>query len=449
MAEARISSALRSSVEDVNASLRTLGYDYQIDTSTDQTMADGLQTIGAYPPSQRNLIMEQMNLIIQQRNYGAMFDAERNKFRSFLEDMSPTGFGIEDIFHELIDGIDPLWDDKENTSEVLADMVGYDNNTIDKNFHVTPFSRQFKSTIDRRNYEKVFTEFGVTRFVDTKLANLSWSAEKYLQSTVIGVIQDMIANGDIVSRYTGNVNSPAGVNAFVEDVKAVTSGFLTPSNSYNIGAYNAEGEIQPIVNMTDSEDNIFVITTPEFMARLKVQGYSNAFNLSQYELEGRILYAPAGTKFGTITDEKHGSKPVQMVVVDRRAILIGLSRWAGSSFFVPNTFITNNWLTVEGIKGYNTWFNAVALTSDAIDTFHSSEIVSTVIVRGSNFLISADDVENISSYEDEAVYRVTGDEIKVTYTGDGTWAYSVNGQSVSNNVSATIPVVSNSVILIQ
>lgn len=352
----------------VNQSLRDLGYEYQIDTTSNDTMTAGLEAIGAYAPSQRNAIMEQMNLILQQRNYGVMFDATKNKFRAFLVGLEENGFGIEDLFHELIDGVKPLWDGNATAQEIAQNLVEYKGAKVHKFFHTSPMEKMFDCTVDVRNYKKVFTAYGVTRYIDTKLANLSWSAEVWLQNQVVGVVKQMISDGKIVKRDGLNPNTETGVTNIAEDINATLSGFLTPCKLYNYGVYDETVSAwRSVVNMSNSMDDIFIITTPEVFQRVKTHGYSNAFNLSEFELQGRIMYAPAGTDLGTINGEK-----VLFVALDRRAILAGLRRWDATSFFVANTGWMNHFLNVEGIKGYNTVFNAVAFTGEAIDTYTES-----------------------------------------------------------------------------
>ena len=159
----------------------------------------------------------------------------------------------------------------------------------------------------------------------------------------------------------------------VEDIKTSISGFKTPTNLYNKGAkvYNPlthNVEFKKVINMTNSDSDIFLVTTPENFNRIKVQGYSNAFNLSQYEIEGRVLFVPAGTSLGT---NSSGEKAL-FALVDRRAIIVGIKTWFGSSFYVSNTGVTNQWLTLEGVKGYNTFFNAIAFFGDSVDMYEET-----------------------------------------------------------------------------
>ena len=261
--------SLTTAIGYLNESLTTLGYgqEFQINPSgTDAEITAALKAIGTLAPSQINKIMEQMNLVVQNRNFGVMFDAEKNKFRAFIINLTETGFGVEDLFHELIEGIEPLWDDKsaEANSAILTDLVSYDTNKIDKAFHTSSFERQFKTTVDVRNYNKVFTTVGLTRYVDTKLANLQWSAEVYLMGVVIGVVKKMITDGHIVFNTGLSINNKLGVLNAVEQIKSTVDGFLTPCAEYNYGAaeWDSDNNVikyTPVVNMSESKNDIFIV----------------------------------------------------------------------------------------------------------------------------------------------------------------------------------------------
>lgn len=371
-----MATTLTEGVQIVNESLRNLGYEYQIDTTSNDTMTEGLEKIGAYPPEQLNAIMGQMNLIIQARNYYVMFNAEKNPFRQFLVDMSENGFGIEDLFHEIMEGTEALWDKKGNEDDILHDLVSYDDTKIHKAFHVASASKEFKVTIDVRNYKKVFTAIALPRYIDTKLANMQASAEIWLQKVGIDIVKEMISKGDIIFSTGYDINTGDGVRNMVESIKSTVGGFLTPCNQFNKGVYDPESQsYRSLLQMTNSKNDIFIITTPENMERLKVQGYANAYNLSQFELDGRIMYVPAGTELG-----EYGGEKVLFVAIDRRALVIGLKYWLGSSKFIENVHRVNHFLLVEILKGYNTYFNAVAFTGASVDDFFMSKKGATLFL---------------------------------------------------------------------
>lgn len=363
-----MSVSIGEAVGYINDTLEELNFEgYKIPTPTggnDEEVKEALQKIAAASPYVRNQIMKQMNLIVQARNYGVMFDSSKNPMREFLVGLE-EGFGIEDIFHEVIDGIDPLWDGNGTTEEIVNDLYSYDTNKIDKCFHVRSVSKEFKTSIDRRNYEKVFLPNKITRYVDTKLANLSWSAEVWLQNIVAQEAAKMVSDRHLIIKTGFDISTEEGVTDVVEEARTIISGFQRPSKLYNKGALQTDGTYVPVVNMTNKED-IFIVTTPEYFERLKVRGYANAFNLSQYEIEGRILYLPNGTDLGssTILGEK-----IMMIILDRRAILAGIKTWAGTSNFIENTLVMNHFLLVDMLVGHNTFFNAVAISGIGLETW--------------------------------------------------------------------------------
>ena len=79
--------------------------------------------------------------------------------------------------------------------------------------------------------------------------------------------------------------------------------------------YNKDG----IVAMSDNENQLYIITTPEHMERLRNRAFAGAFNLAELQLPVEILYAPNGTNLG-----KYQNEDVLFLVLDRRAIVAGI-----------------------------------------------------------------------------------------------------------------------------
>ena len=354
-------------ISAINKSIADTGYaekyeiTYDGDTTEKQAL-DKIKELANIPEDQWNNIMGQLNLIVQQRQFRNMFDAERNDFRRFLVDMTEEGFGIEDVFQEVLDGHEPFWDDNDpqtrdgNSYGSWEDLTTQEKEKIKRKFHITPFEQQFKTSTDRRNYSKVFMLASQQRYMDNKLANLSVSAELYLMKTVIiGQIKELVESGEIIFNTAHNVADNQGIKNFLESVRATMGGMLQPTTAYNFDG---------VETITRSVDDLYIVTTPDVFERVKVQSYSGAFNLSEMEIKGKVIYAPNGTSFG---NDPATNKPVNFLILDRNSIVVGLKRWLGSNFFVPNKHITNHWLTIEGVKGYNTMFNAMAYCVDGME----------------------------------------------------------------------------------
>lgn len=346
----------------LNESLRAIGYNFQIDTTDNTTITADIERIGITDPEQVNAVLKQMNLIVTHRNFGAIFNSEKNKLRAFMVEHSEQGFGIEDLFHELIDGYSPLWDKAGTAEEIAENLFSYDNNKIHKTFHVHGISHQVDTTIDLRNYDKLFTARGVTNFIDVKLANLSWSMEAWLMDRIIEIIQTMISDERVIFSQNNDINTIQGVRNTVENIKTTVEGFSTLNSLYNYGAWDETiNSFRSLRNISDPED-VFIVTTPANMQRLKVQGYANAYNLSEFELKGKIIYLPAGTVLGEYDDEE-----VLYLIMDRRTIVTAIRFWRGSAQYIPNVFQSHNFLTSEILAGYNTFFNCVAVCGPEIE----------------------------------------------------------------------------------
>lgn len=374
-----LSASVKSIVDAINKAVVDTGYaeKYTIPydgTSTDADVIPKIATFANVPEDQWNNVMGQLNLIVQQRQFRNMFDAERNDFRRFLVDMTEEGFGIEDVFQEVLDGHEPFWDDNDPQTRGGAsyssweDLTTQEKEKIKRKFHITPFEQQFKTSTDRRNYSKVFMLASQQRYMDNKLANLSVSAELYLMKTVIiGQIKELVESGEIIFNTAHTVSDNQGIKNFLESVRSTMGGMLQPTT-----AYNYDG----VETITRSVDDLYIVTTPDVFERVKVQSYSGAFNLSEMEIKGKVIYAPNGTSFG---NDPTTNKPVNFLILDRNSIVVGLKRWLGSNFFVPNKHITNHWLTIEGVKGYNTMFNAMAYCVDGMETEVDGKVDVSII----------------------------------------------------------------------
>ena len=272
--------------------------------------AENLETIGVLPPNVLNKYINGINLIIEQRYFTSMFDSSKNPWRKFFIDLGKVGFGIKDMFVEMVEGQTPMWDASYTDQQVVEDLVKYAVDKVKVKYHEQNMEKQFKATIDEREYSKMFTAAGLPRFIDAKIINLASSAELWLQNEVIGL--------------------------------------------------NKEG----VMTCADSGD-LFLITTHEIMERINVQDLSAAFNVNFANIPANVVYAPNGTNLGTdaITHKK-----ALFILIDRKALVLGIRTWRMTNFPIPNTLKHNNWLSIEGLKSYNTFFTAVAFCGD-YDTF--------------------------------------------------------------------------------
>lgn len=317
--------------------------------------ADNIADIGVLPADQLNTFMGMFNLVLQERYFRVMFDAKDNPFRAFMIDMREDGFGIRDVMQNIIDGQTPMWN--ESDADIATDLVAYAGDNFEQKYHTKKFERQFKTSINRREYKKVFTAYGIVQYMQNKIANLNASAEYWLMTTVLDEIKDHAEASKFVMVNGLDLNTAQGIKDGIEQVKTVMTGALQPTR-----AFNKDG----ILTKAQDESFLYLITTPEKLERITTQVLAGTFNMPLLDLtKYKVLLAPVGYDLGTVTVGEGGDahdEDVLFIVIDRLAFPVGIKTWEMRTFPVPNTLWDNNWLSIEGIIGIDTFMTGVAFT---------------------------------------------------------------------------------------
>ena len=330
-----------------------------LEESMPEITADNVDAIGVLPEDMLNQFMGMFNLVLQERYFKVMFDASDNPFRAFLIDMREDGFGIRDVMQNIIDGVTPMWDNPSD-SAIAEDLVSYAGDNFEQKYHTKAISKQFKASVNRREYSKVFTAYGIVAYANNKVANLNTSAEYWLMTTVLDELKGRIENGELVQKNGFTLNNAQGIKDTIEQIKRVAKGAMMPTR-----LYNHDG----ILTKANTKEDLFLITTPEKLERIKAQVLAGTFNMGQLSLDNfTILEAPDSYDLGTVTVDDGGgeshTEDVLFVILDRKAFPVGIKTWVMRAFDVPNTLWINNWLSIEGIIGMNGFMTGVAFTGD-------------------------------------------------------------------------------------
>lgn len=414
----------------VNQSMKALGYEYQIDTTSGETIEEGFKSIGVFSPSALRQILDQAVTILIHRNYGIMFDESDNPTRVFWRDFINYGGGEEDIFHHVIEAENGFWADdfgdiaesdeayRQLTSNIANDLVSFKKPELSKKIHTDFVNFRIKLSRSDLLISEIFTPTGFARFVDTQMANIQWSAEYKLMNIVIDNVKAMVANQAVVFYENNNLNSSNGVTSMVESIRNVSDGMQKP-----VGAFNKDG----VINKS-SFDDLYLVTTPEFINRISVRGYANAYNLKEYRDNNKVIELPAGTNIGVDTQ----GKPVYAVLVDRRAVMVALRYWSMMPFNVSNTDYINFFLKVRAIKGYNEFFNAVAFSGDEIENFTDGDLIPLIFLDSAGVgIVDATFINGVklsdypkSANIDADMWYLTvpkGSVVELTTTFNGYW----------------------------
>ena len=123
-------------------------------------------------------------------------------------------------------------------------------------------------------------------------------------------------------------------------------------------------------------------------------------------------------------------------------MLIAIKYWEVKPFIVSNTDYRNTFMNVQGIAGYNTFFNAVAFETGESDFFQSSDdTVMLIIDRYStnNLKINGKPFEDYPNFNNSGVSMYTAFIPKYSVIKATTLAsikVSVNGNNLTTGTPA-------------
>lgn len=318
-----------------------------------------ITTLLQLPDAQLQTIINNLYLVSEQRGFQNLWSSEDNPFREFLFDMKNNGWTIQDYMIDILEGMTPYWDESYTDAQVAEGLVKDYEQKFESAFHMTPFSKQFATTINEKDYSKYFYPYSFQNFIDMKINNLPSSAEIYLEKQVlINEVKQMVTDNDIVIKTGYDPNSDIGIKHIIEDMKTAYKSFKQPTNMYNK---------RGVISITPSENMIFTLMKPSTMERLKVYVNSAAYNLNEVMISGRVIYIPEDMSLGT---DSEGNE-VLAIILDRRSLVIGLRTWKMRDFEIPSKLRRNYFLSIEGIRGHNNFINAVAFKGAPVTNFQS------------------------------------------------------------------------------
>ena len=354
-----------------------------------------ITTLLQLPDAQLQTIINNLYLVSEQRGFQNLWSSEDNPFREFLFDMKNNGWTIQDYMIDILEGMTPYWDESYTDAQVAEGLVKDYEQKFESSFHMTPFSKQFATTINEKDYSKYFYPYSLQSFIDMKINNLPSSAEIYLEKQVlIDEVKQMVTDSDIIIKTDYDPNSDIGIKHMIEDMKTVYKSFKQPTNMYNK---------RGVISITPSEDMIFTFMKPSTMERLKVYVNSAAYNLNEVMLSGRVIFIPEDMSLGTGSD----GKEVLAIILDRRSLVVGLRTWKMRDFEIPNKLRRNYFLSIEGIRGHNDFINAVAFKGAKVANFQSegSDSNAYSVYNGTTGQVSWIMLDGETSYYSYGAYR--------------------------------------------
>lgn len=350
----------------VNQTLVNTGYgDYQIDTTSGDTLEAGFKAIGALPPAMRSNILDGFLDVLEKYTYTSMFDESKNPTRAFWRNSVNYGGAIQELYLHLIEAEDGYWADQNMTDEtaqaIATDLVKFKADEISQKVHPIDVSFSVKMSLSQSDISKMFTPTGMEQFLNGKYANFRQSVEAKFMYAVIDRIKSMVTDKKIKVITGLDLNTENGVTGFVETLNTVNDGMQTLSAMYNYDEVTA---------MSPAEDYIYLVCTPEVYNRIASRGYSNAFNISYYKNNNRIIMLPAGTVLGNASS----GRQIGALLVDYRSVICALRYFETRPFHVSNTNYSNMFTQAQLITGYNEFFNAIAFETGEVGNFTKAAV---------------------------------------------------------------------------
>lgn len=301
---------------------------------------DTITEIGVTSPNLRSEFIDQIMLVLNQRFWRGIFTPDANFARAFSVDLGENGWGMLETFQHFLEASTPMWEE-EDSNKIATDLVTPVSQKLSRKYYDSPLSAQFKNTIDRRNSAKIFTAEGMREFIDNATAILSASAEYFLMSEILTEIKSGKDSGDFVEyNKEHSLLTREDILETLADIRGVAKDMTIPSKLYNA---------ESVLNSTNNS-RVYILTNHIVNERINVLGLAENYHLDLSEFNISTLFAPFENELFDDTIA---------VVLDRRAIIMGIRTYMLSNFYVKNTLWENFWMSVEGIKGHNRFFSAV------------------------------------------------------------------------------------------
>lgn len=353
--------------------------------------ADTITEIGVTSPNLRSEFIDQIMLVLNQRFWRGIFTPDDNFARAFSVDLGENGWGMLETFQHFLEASTPMWQE-EDSDTIATDLVTPVSQKLSRKYYDSPLSAQFKNTIDRRNSAKIFTPEGMREFIDNATAILSASAEYFLMNEILSEIKNAKDSGDFVEyNKEHSLLTREDILETLADIRGVAKDMTIPSKLYNA---------ESVLNSTNNS-RVYILTNHIVNERINVLGLSENYHLDLSEFNISTLFAPFENELFDDTIA---------VVLDRRAIIMGIRTYMLSNFYVKNTLWENFWMSVEGIKGHNRFFSAVVFKGgikkvpvvrtsqegDTLDIIVNGKVV-TVENGGTVYLNIGDTVSNMGN----------------------------------------------------
>ena len=335
---------MANALDIINTARIEAGYEDRI-PEINQT---NLHELSLHTPTEMNDFLNVIVKIVRQYVFDTTFDVSDNPFAQFFGEKLPVGYTVEDLYVDLITGTTPAWND--DGSYALSKKVP----SVSSLYHSENYEMQYKVSDSYPQMQSAFTTMPAFESLVNRIrGTLNSSAQYDLFLQTLNLISTAITRSAFKIEYGYSIDTQDGIKALLKRMKSLAKDFKFMNTDYNYFGFNTK---------TPPED-IVIITKPSVLETINVDYLAGVFNLSNAEINERIIEVPDKYGFGALDADDSLIHPL-MIIMDRRMLRIFPTFFEGSSIFNPASFVYNTFLTMKYIFSYSLFFNGVVLCSD-------------------------------------------------------------------------------------
>lgn len=311
---------------------------------------ENLHNLSLLAPTELNDFLNILAKIVRQYVYDTTYDTSENPFAEFFSEKLPVGSTVEDLYVDLITGATPAWND--DGSYALSKKAP----NVKAIYHSENYEMQYKVSTSYAQMKSAFlTMGGFDSLVNRIKGTLNSSAQYDLYLECLELISTAYNKGVFQRKYGYNLDSEDGIKTYLKDLKTTFKDMQFMTNKYNYFHMLTKA----------NRDNIVIVTKPKYLEKINVDYLAGVFNLSQAELNARIIEVPDDYGFGSYDND---TNPIIALMFDKRMLRIFPTLYEGSAIYNPASLVDNTFLTLAYIFSYGLFFNAVAFVGGTDST---------------------------------------------------------------------------------
>lgn len=348
----------------------------------DMDLRNGAEVYGVlkdYPTVKNEFINTLTNKIVGSKTYSKIYE---NQLRMLHKGMLDYGVGLEQLFVEMAESKGFL-ENFDGSSSDEADLIRKAEASVKAMYIERNYRLKYKTSVSEQQLKGAFlNQNGLGNLINQLTARNASSAEFKEFNMMKDILKSSASLAQLAEDETGNLKlSETAIPAtiakqtihtisvgdfatdgnewaknFAETVRATAGRLKFPSTKYNLAG----------VNTWSNQDELVLITTPETAARLDVRVLAQAFNVSEAELDIRVILVDELPKtFATAAGTVGGAeKECYAILMDASHIQAYDTLVDSGNFYNPAQLVTNLFLHRQGIMAQCLFANIVAFVKE-------------------------------------------------------------------------------------